>query len=102
MDFPEYLQCESMIKIMKNPRISGGEEYCRFPNKETIITEQYAYVEYFSRNKNKYLSNMLFNYSKDPNENLNVADKLEYIEVLSELRTKVRKHIEEPNKSTYV
>lgn len=36
---------------------------------------------------------MLFDHSKDPHRNVNVADKSEYIEVLSELRTKVRKHI---------
>jgi choline-sulfatase len=99
LELPKHLHGESMTAIMKNPETAGGEEFCRFPNRETVVTEQYAYTEYYSRNENKYLSNMLFDHKNDPDENYNVADKPEYKEVVKELRTKVRKHVEEVNKS---
>jgi arylsulfatase A-like enzyme len=99
LDLPQHLHGESMTTIMTNPETIGGEEFCRFLNRETIVTKQYVYTEYFDRKENNYLSNMLFDHNKDPHENVNVADNPEYAEVVKELRLKVRKHIEQVNQN---
>lgn len=98
LELPQHLHGESMISIMNNPSSTGGEEFCRFPNRETIVTERFVYTEYYSRKENKYLSNMLFDHKTDPDENINVADHPEYAEVVKALRGKVRKHIQEVNR----
>ncbi|MDX1284820.1 MAG: sulfatase [Draconibacterium sp.] len=98
LELPEHLHGESMITLMNNPETKGGEEFCRYPNKETIVNEKYTYTEFYNRKTNEYLSNMLYDLEKDPQENINVASAPEYSNVVAELRTKLRKHISEINR----
>lgn len=94
---PEHLEGQSMVEILKNPEITGGMEFGRYPNGESIITEQYVYTEYYNRNDGSYLSNMLYDHATDPQENTNVADNPKYDDVVNDLRGKLRAHISKVN-----
>ncbi len=97
IDLPAHLHGESMVGILNNPDITGGLEFTRYPHGETVVTEKYTYTEYYNKNDGSYLSNMLYDLEKDPQENVNVADQGEYKAVVDELRTKLRAHVNKVN-----
>jgi arylsulfatase A-like enzyme len=93
IEVPVHLQGESLAGIMKHPEKTGGTEFTRYPHGETIVTGNFTYTEYYDKNNGSYLSNMLYDLKKDPEENKNVAGEEEYAEVVNELRTRLRAHV---------
>lgn len=94
---PSHLQGESIVNTMKQPLLSGGEEYCRYPNGESIVTERYVYTQYYNPKTGDYVSRMLYDHKNDPLENVNVADDSRYSEVVKELSKKLRAHVARVN-----
>lgn len=97
IELPAHLEGESLVEIMNHPEKTGGMEFCRYPNGETVVTEQFAYTEYYNPKEGNYLSNMLYDHKIDPEENVNVSNDPKYAEVVKELRGKLREHVQKVN-----
>ena len=94
---PAHLQGESIVNILKNPSLKGGEEYCRYPHGESVVTERYVYTEYYNPKTEEYISRMLYDHQNDPLENVNVSEKPEYKDVVLHLSEKLRAHVQRVN-----
>jgi len=72
---PKQLQGMSLKPVLKNPkRIVKNEAYSRYLGGETVITNNYAYTEWFSSKTEKVIARMLYDLRTDKNENINIAD----------------------------
>lgn len=97
ISLPTHLQGESLVEIMNHPEKTGGKEFTRYPHGETVVTENFTYTEYYDPGDGSYLSNMLYDRTKDPQENKNVANEEEYSAMVKELRNQLREHVAKVN-----
>ena len=107
LDVPDYLHGVSVTPLLDDPEIQWktavfsqflqgrfgrmhkdheGKEYMGY----AIRTDQFRYVEWFEWNKKegikgKYLNNELFDHYVDPQENNNIANKIEYKNIIQSL-----------------
>ncbi len=86
---PSHLQGNSLVPILNDPTITGGQVYSRYGRGEAITTEQYIYTEYINYN-NVYVSRMLYDHSSDPDENVNVAEQSTYSSIATQLQSSLR------------
>jgi arylsulfatase A-like enzyme len=82
---PQQLDGTSMVPLMQNPKQVGKKAaYTRWQNGASITTTDFTYTEWDNQQR------MLFDLKKDPDENVNVAEKPDYketVEKLSQLLT---------------
>ena len=60
--------------------------YARFRNGDTAISDRYAYTSYSD-------GSMLFDHKNDPDENVNVAAKPEYKEVVNKMKAYLKPYL---------
>ena len=103
LELPEnQLDGNSLVPIIKNPSLKGKDGVLiKRLNGYTLKTHRFAYTEYLNNKDNTMLANMLFDHSKDPDENINVAEDPKYKEQVEELsqllHTKFEKNINPKN-----
>ena len=74
---PSYVQGESLIPVLKNPKYSLKDEiYTRYKQGEAVIDKNYSYTEFYEGEK--YLGNMLYNHNNDISENIYISKLPEY------------------------
>jgi arylsulfatase A-like enzyme len=80
IELPEHLEGTSMIPLMRQPKRPWKKAaFTRCRNGATVTTRDYTYTEYDNKER------MLFDRTKDPDENENVAEYPEYQDTLKEL-----------------
>lgn len=89
IDAPEHLEGQSLLPIIKDSALSGkGFAIGRFRNGDTIRTDRWRYTEYTSDRegeKGSIVARMLYDHSKDPDENRNLAVLPEYKGIVDRL-----------------
>jgi arylsulfatase A-like enzyme len=89
VDLPEHLQGRSMTPLMKDPEAPFKEAaFSRYHGGEAVRTDKYLYAEWKSG------SRMLYDHSRDPDENVNIADQPEYKEVVESHSALLAQHRE--------
>lgn len=79
---PETVQGRDFSSILDNPqKVFREAAYSRFAAADAVVTDRFSYTSY-----NNGKSEMLYDLSKDPRENENVAGKLEYAETVAKMR----------------
>ncbi len=77
---------KSFVSILKHPELKGKDYvFIKKQNGFTIKTPRYAYTEFIKARDTTMITNMLFDHSKDPDENENVVDKPQYHSVVAQL-----------------
>jgi arylsulfatase A-like enzyme len=80
IDLPEHVQGKSFVPLMKEPKRKWKEAvFTRYKYGNAVVTENYTYTEYSG---NGLEENMLYNLNQDAEENINIAGKEEYKEVV--------------------
>ena len=89
IESPDHLDGESLVPLMRDSSYKGkGFAIGRFRNGDTIRTDRWRYTEYTASQdagKGSVVSRMLYDHSKDPDENRNLANLPEYKTIVSEL-----------------
>ncbi len=89
IDSPDHLEGQSLVPLIRDSSLEGkGFAIGRFRNGDTIRTDRWRYTEYTSSQgagKGSVVSRMLYDHSKDPDENRNLANLPEYKTIVSEL-----------------
>ena len=69
---PDYIQGESLIPVLKNPKYSlKNEIYTRYKQGEAVIDKNYSYTEFYEGET--YLGNMLYDHKNDLVENIDIS-----------------------------
>ena len=80
-----------LVAVMKNPKAPGKKAvFSRFKYGDLVKTDRYRYTEWM-KEQNKVVVRMLYDHQKDPDENVNVVDLLEYKDVVAELSGMISK-----------
>lgn len=75
------LQGQSLVGVMKDPKTPGKKAvFSRMKGGDSVKTDRYRYTEW-ADNKNK-IERMLYDHHNDPDENVNVAERPEYKDVV--------------------
>jgi len=94
LPLPEHLQGRSFVPLIENPESKWKEKiFTRCDDAETIITEKYIYTEWQDKKGNTY-QNMIFDHSKDKNENNNLAKSPKHTKIIKNLSKLLQQHIE--------
>ena len=90
---PFHVQGNSFAPLIDNPNQPWKEAiFSRWINGETIVTQSYTYTEWFN-DKGEKTARMLYDLSKDPEENVNISEEKENKKLVNELSAKIKKHI---------
>jgi arylsulfatase A-like enzyme len=96
LEVPDYLDGKSMVPLLENPSRPWKKgaftqwQYWEEPYDTimgyTVRTDRYRYIEWQDcENNNKAVAAELYDYSKDPEETVNIADKAKYAKTVKEL-----------------
>ena len=86
---PDYIQGESLIPVLKNPKFSlKNEIYTRYKQGEAVIDENYSYTEFYEGET--YLGNMLYDHKNDLNENTDISKLPENENLIKNYSNKLR------------
>jgi len=101
LEVPDYLEGTSMVPLLENPNRPWKK--CAFSQWQSWIepydtimgyavrTDRYRYIEWQdTENNNKAVAAELYDYSKDPEETVNLADKPEYAETVRKLSEMIK------------
>ena len=93
LDVPAGLHGKSLVPLMQNPDQEWKQMvYSRYKNGESIKTDHYRYTEYYDDNGNM-TSRMLYDHRTDPHENVNIVERPENKNLVSELTQKLGTYI---------
>jgi iduronate 2-sulfatase len=85
---------EVLLKLLDNPEKQFRDvAYSRFKSGDAVISDNFTYTSY-----NNGKSEMLYDLSKDPEENHNVAGKDEYSEIKGKMKKYLSQQIKEAQK----
>ncbi|HET8830005.1 MAG TPA: sulfatase [Pelobium sp.] len=91
---PEHCQGKSLVPVLEKPKVKVKNEIFAFwKGAECIHTEKFAYTEWQNPKTNTVTNRMLYDLTKDPNENTNVADRPEYQNIVAELSQKISESV---------
>jgi arylsulfatase A-like enzyme len=92
-DAPAHLQLQSILPQLENEKeVSQSKEiFARWKNGYTLIKGDYAYTEFFD-GSGKIISRMLYDHSKDPDENTNIINEVDP-SVIQELSASLNIHL---------
>jgi arylsulfatase A-like enzyme len=86
---PNYIQGESLIPVLKNPKFSlKNEVYTRYKQGEAVIDKNYSYTEFYEGKT--YLGNMLYDHKNDLNENTDISKLPENENLVKNYSNKLR------------
>ncbi|MEQ9296935.1 MAG: sulfatase [Cyclobacteriaceae bacterium] len=90
---PSHLQAQSILPQLEEEKggVQSKEVFARWKNGYTLIKGSYAYTE-FSDSSDKMISRMLYDHSVDPNENVNIVDKVKP-SIIQELSASLEHHM---------
>ncbi len=90
IESPTHLDGESLRPLMEG-NSKGWKNFaiCKYQNGTTLISGNYFYTEWRSRESGKFLGRMLFDHSTDPNENNNLAELPEHKELVEKLQAEL-------------
>ncbi len=92
---PFHLQGQSFAPLVDNPDKAWKEAvYSRWTQGETVITQTHTYTEWFDDITGKKTARMLYDLTKDPEENTNISENKENKNLVLELSKKIKSHIE--------
>lgn len=92
LDTPAAVQGRSFVPLFRNPQDTFRSSiYCRFGPGETVVTPDFAYTRYNGVDGPR----MLFDHTKDPAENMNVAADPAYGDVVNEMNRLLDQRMEE-------
>lgn len=87
---PEHLQGRSMVPLLEDPDAKFKDAaFSRYHGGEAVRTDRFLYAEWISG------SRMLYDHTSDPDENVNVAERLEYKQVVEKLSALLKAHREQ-------
>ena len=90
LDLPLHLEGQSLVKRLKKPeRMQQDFAVCKFNNGVTLIEENNFYTEWLNKNDST-IANMLYDHTTDPNENINLSGKQEYVQLVSKLAGRLK------------
>jgi arylsulfatase A-like enzyme len=80
------LEGKSLVSVLQNPEQKINDYvFTKTANAFMLTTPEYGYTEFFNLKTGKPFARMLYDHTKDPDENKNVVDKPEYGEVVKKL-----------------
>ena len=88
LELPKHqLAGESLVPVLKDPSLDGKSHvFLKNGKGYTIQTQEYSYTE-FINNDNKTFASMLYDHRTDVDENINVVDKANYADAVTQLST---------------
>lgn len=94
LEMPEHLAGSSLKNLLTGSQHSIGKEavFSRVGHAEIIVTNKYAYTEWLDDAGSTY-GQMLFDHSRDPDEQNNVAGNPNYERVIDSLSTVLHQHL---------
>ncbi len=92
LSIPAHLQGTSLVPVLNDPSSEHkGFALSKWHNGLTIVKDQYHYTEWRNMEDSLYAS-MLYDHSKDPEENVNIAEDPAYQSVIPELRALMKEN----------
>jgi arylsulfatase A-like enzyme len=89
LELPPHLQGKSLVPLLKAPAEPFKEAvFGRYHGGEAVRMGRYLYAEWTSGGR------MLYDHSRDPDENINVANNPEYGEIVEKMARKLENHRE--------
>lgn len=89
LPIPDFLHGRSFVPLMREPDLPWKEFiYSRYFKGESVRTERYLYTEWRDKNGQRY-ARMLYDHQADPDENTNIAEKLEHKALVWQLSQKL-------------
>jgi len=96
---PFHLQGKSFAPLTVNPELEWKKEvYSRWIRGETIVTQTHTYTEWLNDVSNEVTARMLYDLNDDPEETINISEKVENRELVQQLSAKLKNHISERDK----
>jgi len=96
VEAPRHLEGQSLVPLIRDSTLPGkGFAIGRFRNGDTIRTDRWRYTEYTSGQdggKDSIVARMLYDHSKDPDENRNLAVLPEYESIVARLSELLNAH----------
>tara|TARA_R110002049_G_scaffold263116_1_gene439257 strand:- start:13679 stop:15106 length:1428 start_codon:yes stop_codon:yes gene_type:complete len=90
---PFHLQGKSFVPLVEDPNQPWKNAiYSRWITGETVVTQSHTYTEWFDDNTGEKTARMLYDLSKDPDENKNISEKKKNKKLIAELSDKIKKH----------
>ena len=81
----------SLVPILKNTKLEGKDyTFTKTANAFCVRSKRYAYTEFIDLSNSKTISNMLYDYKTDNDENVNVVNKEAYKEIVKEFKKVLR------------
>ena len=88
LDVPSHLQGQSMRSLMLNPQSEFKSYiYGRYHGGDSVRSDRFQYTRWKSG------AEMLYDHIKDPDENINIVNNVEYYETVREMREALRQHL---------
>ena len=86
LELPEHhLAGESLVPVLKDPSLDGKSHvFLKNGKGYTIQTQEYSYTEFIDNN-NETFASMLYDHRTDGDENINVVNKANYADVVTQL-----------------
>ncbi len=85
LKLPSHLDGKSLLPVLENPENTHKDVvFSRYHDGESVITKDFIYTAW--QKDGKYISQMLYDHKNDPAENINVAEKLEYKQVVKNMK----------------
>ena len=80
------LEGKSFVPVLKDPKRKINDYvFTKTANAFMLTTPEYGYTEFISLKTGEPFARMLYDHTKDPDENVNVVDKPEYAEIVKNL-----------------
>ena len=90
VELPAHLQGKSLVPILEDTSTSIKDAvFSRYHSGDAVKMEGYHYAEWGNG------AQMLYDHSRDPDENLNVANNPEYAEVIDRMSRRLKEHRDE-------
>ncbi|MGI9445003.1 MAG: sulfatase [Rubripirellula sp.] len=95
---PTHLQGTSFVPLLNNPDLAGKPQAVgRYRSGDTIRTDQFRLSEFRSGNgAGNTIGSMLYDHRTDPDENLNIADRVDQQSTVEALTKKLRSTTPKP------
>ena len=96
LPLPAHLQGDSFVPLLDNPEAKGKEAlYCRWIRSDAIKTDRYLYTEWFDKEE-KSMGRMLYDHQEDPEETINIAERPEHADLVTEFSARLRAQRQAP------
>ena len=88
LELPKHqLAGESLVPVLKDPSLDGKSHvFLKNGKGYTIQTQEYSYTEFIGNN-NETFASMLYDHRTDGDENINVVNKANYADAVTQLST---------------